>query len=138
MAEHMELGLALTLCGLGAGFLIPSFILAWIDIRKRRYCTATATAVVVNIVTKNSENGLSFHPVYEYVVGGTTYSNMGAYISHRVPEKGSVIEIKYNPDKPKQSYIVGYDTKVYRTLSVIFGIIGMIPILVCIGIAVFF
>ena len=98
----------------------------------------TTTAVVVNIVTKNSSEGLSFHPVYEYVVGGTTYSNMGAYISHRVPEKGSTIEIKYNPDKPKQSYIVGYDIKVYRILSILFGIIGMIPILVCIGIAVFF
>lgn len=106
VAEHMELGLALTLWGLGAGFLIPSFILVWIDTRKRRYCTATTTAVVVNIVTKNGENGLSFHPVYEYVVGGTTYSNMGAYISHRVPEKGTTIEIKYNPDKPNQSRIV--------------------------------
>ena len=40
----------------------------------------------------------------------------------------------YNPAKPKQSYIPGYDTKVYKILTIVFGIVGCIPILVCIGI----
>ena len=63
------------------------------------------------------------------------YTSEGAYLSGRVPEVGETIWIKYNPDKPKQSYIPGYDNKVYKILTIVFGLIGAVPILVCIGIA---
>lgn len=38
---------------------------------------------------------------------------------------------KYPYEIPTKSYIPGYDTKVYKLLSIIFSVIGMIPILVC-------
>ena len=88
----MEPGLAFTLCGLEICFLIPAFILGFINRSKR---------ILVHI----------YH-----------------ILSHR---RGAKIEIRYNPDNPKKSYIPGYDTKVYKLLSIIFSVIGMIPILVC-------
>lgn len=134
----MEIGLVLTLCGLGIAFWIPAFILGMISGNKMRKCTADATATVVRINVRNSgDNGLSYHPVYEYYAGGSYYTSEGAYISRRVPPVGAKIQIKYNPDKPKQSYILGYDNKVYKILTIVFGIVGAIPILVCIGILLF-
>lgn len=128
----MEPGLVFTLCGLGICFLIPAFILGCINRSKTTKCTATTVATVMDILTKSSGDSLSFHPFYRYEVNDVTYTNTGSYLSHHVPQKGSRIEIRYDPDNPKKSYIPGYDTKVYKLLSIIFGVTGMIPILVCI------
>ena len=87
-------------------------------------------------VHNSSDSGLQYHPVYEYYAAGEYYTSEGAYLSGRVPEVGETIWIKYNPDKPKQSYIPGYDNKVYKILTIVFGLIGAVPILVCIGIAI--
>ena len=134
----MEIGLVLTLCGLGIAFWIPAFILGVASGNKTRKCTADATATVVRInVRHSSDNGPTYHPIYEYYARGNYYTSEGAYISRRVPSVGSQIQIKYNPDKPKQSYIPGYDNKVYKILTIVFGIVGAVPILVCIGIALF-
>ena len=66
----MEIGLVLTLCGLGIAFWIPAFILGMISGNKMRKCTADATATVVRINVRNSgDNGLSYHPIYEYYAG---------------------------------------------------------------------
>ena len=80
---------------------------------------------------------MNFYPVYEYYVNGIQYTNEGASIQHHVPTVGTRIPVMYNPAKPKQSYIPGYDTKVYKILTIVFGIVGCIPILVCIGIFIF-
>lgn len=67
----MEIGLVLTLCGLGIAFWIPAFILGMISGNKMRKCTADATATVVRINVRNSgDNGLSYHPIYEYMPEG--------------------------------------------------------------------
>lgn len=127
----MEPGLAFTLCGLGICFLIPAFILGFINRSKTTRGTVTTVATVKDILAKNSGDSLSFYPLYEYEVNNVLYTNTGAYLSHHVPQKGAKIEIRYNPDNPKKSYIPGYDSKVYKLLSIIFSVIGMIPILVC-------
>lgn len=133
----MEVGLALTLCGIGIAFWIPAMVIGIIGGNKSRKCTADAVATVIRINTRNSsDNGLEFHPVYEYYAGGNVYTSEGAYWKNRVPSVGERIQIKYNPEKPKQSYIPGYDNKVFKILTIVFGIIGAVPILVCIGIAI--
>ena len=124
----MEPGLAFTLCGVGICFLIPAFILGFINRSKTTGCTVTTVATVKDILAKNSGDSLSFYPLYEYEVNNVLYTNTGAYLSHHVPQKGAKIEIRYNPDNPKKSYIPGYDTKVYKLLSIIFSVIGMIPV----------
>lgn len=134
----MELGLIFTLCGLGAGFLIPAFILTFIASYKGRRCTASADAVVIDIKVRHSskQQGFSFHPVYEYYVSGVRYTGVGAAISHNTPPINTVIPIMYDPCRPERSYISGRDNKVYKILSIIFAVIGLIPIMICICIAV--
>ena len=132
----MPLGLALTLCGLGAAFLIPALILLGLSARRKRRCTAPAQALVTELrVRSSADDGLSFHPVYEYFVDGVRYTGTGAYLSRRVPPVGSVITIRYDPDRPRRSYIPGYDDRVFHILGGIFACLGSIPILVCIFVA---
>ena len=133
----MSLELVLILCIMGCAFLLPAIIIGITSHKKLKNCTSSATATVVDIRVNYSDDTTSYHPVYKYQVGGTTYTSVGAYLSGHVPEKGSNILIMYNPDKPKQSYIVGYDTKVFKILTIVFGIVGMIPILICIGLAIY-
>ena len=134
----MELGLVLTLCGLGVAFWIPALIIAFISHGKKKTCTMNTIGLVIRINSRSSgDSGLNFYPVYEYYVNGIQYTNEGASIQHHVPTVGTRIPVMYNPAKPKQSYIPGYDNKVYKILTIVFGIIGCIPILVCIGIFIF-
>ena len=134
----MELGLALVLCGLGGAFWITAGILTGIDRRKKKKCTMDATGIVIRINTRNSgENGLEFHPVYEYYAAGDYHTGEGAYISGKVPEVGADVHVKYDPDRPDRSYIDGYDNKALKILSIVFWIIGSVPVLVCVGIAVY-
>lgn len=84
----MEPGLAFTLCGLGICFLIPAFILGFVNRSKTTRCTVTTVATVKDILAKNSGDSLSFYPLYEYEVNNVLYTNTGAYLSHHVPQKG--------------------------------------------------
>lgn len=132
----MELGLVFVLCGLGGAFWITAGILIWIYQRKKRKCTMNATGIVIRINTRSSgDNGLEFHPVYEYYAAGDYHTGEGAYISGKVPEVGADVPVKYDPEKPDRSYIDGYDNKAVKILSIVFGLIGAVPVLVCIGIA---
>lgn len=133
----MDLGLIFTLCGLGTAFLIPALILMIISTYKRRKCTASADAVVIDIKVRSSsvDHGLSFHPVYEYHVDGVRYTGVGAAISNNTPSINTVVPIMYDPCHPKRSYISGRDNKIYKILSMIFAVIGLIPIVICVCIA---
>ena len=90
----MEIGLVLTLCGIGIAFWIPGLLhLGMIPGNGMRKCTADATATVVRIDVRNSgDNGLSYHPIYEYYAGGSYYTSEGAYISRRVPPVGAKVQ----------------------------------------------
>ena len=134
----MELGLVLTLCGLGVSFLLPALILMIISISRKKKCTANAYALIIDIKANHSgDEGITFYPVYEYRVGGVIYTGTGASMSHHVPQINTYVSIMYNPNNPRQSYIQGYDNKVFRILSIVFTVIGVIPIIICIGIVLF-
>ena len=134
----MELGLALTLCGLSVSFLLPALILMIISINRKKKCTAGAYALIIDIKANHSgDDGITYYPVYEYRVDGVIYTGKGASMSHHVPQINTYVSIMYNPDNPKQSYIQGYDNKVFRILGIVFTVIGLIPIIICIGIALF-
>lgn len=129
----MELGLALTLCGLGTAFLIPAIMISAVSANKKRTCAERASAIVTDIKARySSDRGPTFHPVYEYTVDGVEYTAVGSALSGKTPAVNSSITIMYDPCKPKKSYIPGYDSKVYKILSAVFAIIGLIPIVVCV------
>lgn len=52
----MELGLILTLCGLGVSFLIPAFVMIIISKKRKKSCTAMTTAVVTEIKTRSTSD----------------------------------------------------------------------------------
>ena len=63
----MELGLVLTLCGLGAAFWLPAIIIGLISHGKKKNCTMNTVGLVIRINSKSSGDGsLSFYPVYEF------------------------------------------------------------------------
>ena len=94
----MEIGLVLTLCGLGIAFWIPAFILGMISGNKMRKCTADATATVVRINVRNSgDNGLSYHPVYEYYAGGSYYTSD---VCRQLVQKSRLSIIRTNQSSP--------------------------------------
>lgn len=100
----MELGLVLTLCGLGAAFWLPAIIIGLISHGKKKNCTMNTVGLVIRINSKSSGDGsLSFYPVYEYYANGMKYTNEGASIKHCVPQVGTKVPVMYNPAKPKQS-----------------------------------
>lgn len=133
----MPLGLALVLCGLGAAFLLPGLIIGMISARRSRCCTAPVSGLVTDIRSRSTSHGYSFYPVYEYFVDGVRYTKMGTYLSNHVPKVGSTVCVLYDPQNPKRSYIQGYDDKTLRILCTVFSIIGCIPLLICICIALF-
>lgn len=45
----MELGLVLTLCGLGVAFWIPALIIAFISHGKKKNCTMNTIGLVIRI-----------------------------------------------------------------------------------------
>ena len=72
----MELGLVLTLCGLGAAFWLPAIIIGLISHGKKKNCTMNTVGLVIRINSKSSGDGsLSFYPVYEYYANGMKYTN---------------------------------------------------------------
>ena len=96
----MELGLVLTLCGLGAAFWLPAIIIGLISHGKKKNCTMNTVGLVIRINSKSSGDGsLSFYPVYEYYANGMKYTNEGASIKHCVPQVGVKVPVMYNPAK---------------------------------------
>ena len=75
----MPIGLAVTLCALGVGFLPPAVIF---QILKRRYeknCTENVTAVVMGVHVWSSGDISTMHPEHEYFVDGEQYTNASNY-----------------------------------------------------------
>ena len=50
----MELGLVLTLCGLGVAFWIPALIIAFISHGKKKNCTMNTIGLVIRINSRSS------------------------------------------------------------------------------------
>ena len=53
----MELGLVLTLCGLGAAFWLPAIIIGLISHGKKKNCTMNTVGLVIRINSKSSGDG---------------------------------------------------------------------------------
>ena len=90
-------------------------------------CTAETTATVIELEkhtsTKSKKHGktVTYAPIYEYVVDGTKYTNVGEVAANPAKEKvGDKITIHYDPDSPGKCYYSD-TTKLYR---IIYGAVG--------------
>ena len=109
--------------------------------RKEENCTSQTYGKVVDLVRRESHDSdggysSSWHPVFEYRIGGMTFvkeSNFGS--SQAKFAIGQDVEIYYNPDNYNEFYVPG--EKLPRLIGTIFTIVGVVAILVAVLSAVF-
>ena len=95
-------------------------LLGFLSIRKgsqkKNRCTASASAVIVEVQTEKDEAGsenthkkFTYTPIYEFVVNGNTIRKNGGIYSHNKRDfnVGDTATVKYNPDKPEEFLVNG-------------------------------
>lgn len=84
--------------------------------QKKHRCTATASAMIVEVQTEKDEAGsenthkkFTYTPIYEFVVNGNVIQKDGGIYSHNKREfnVGDTATVKYNPDKPEEFLVNG-------------------------------
>lgn len=95
-------------------------LLGFLSIRKgsqkKNRCTASASAVIVEVQAEKDEAGsenthkkYTYTPIYEFVVNGNTIRKNGGIYSHNKKDfnVGDTVAVKYNPDKPEEFLVNG-------------------------------
>ena len=112
-------------------------LLGFLSIRKgsqkKNRCTASASAVIVEVQTEKDEAGsenthqkFTYTPIYEFVVNGNTIRKNGGIYSHNKRDfnVGDTATVKYNPDKPDEFLVNGKSGgKVLGIALLLFGLV---------------
>ena len=112
-------------------------LLGFLSIRKgsqkKNRCTASASAVIVEVQAEKDEAGsenthkkFTYTPIYEFVVNGNTIRKNGGVYSHNKKQfkVGDTATVKYNPNKPDEFLINGKSSgKSFGIALVMFGLI---------------
>ena len=112
-------------------------LLGFLSIRKgsqkKNRCTASASAVIVEVQTEKDEAGsenthkkFTYTPIYEFVVNGNTIRKNGGIYSHNKREfrVGDTATVKYNPDKPEEFLVNGKSGgKSFGIALLLFGLV---------------
>ena len=104
--------------------------------RKEENCTSRTWGTVVDLVRRESRDSdgtysASWHPVFEYHIGGMTFikeSNFGS--SQAKFAIGQNVEIYYNPGDYNEFYVPG--EKLPKLIGTIFTAVGVAAILVAV------
>ena len=112
-------------------------LLGFLSIRKgsqkKNRCTASASAVIVEVQTEKDEAGsenthkkFTYTPIYEFVVNGNTIRKNGGIYSHNKRDfnVGDTATVKYNPDKPDEFLVNGKSGgKSFGIALLLFGLV---------------
>ena len=112
-------------------------LLGFLSIRKgsqkKNRCTASASAVIVEVQAEKDEAGsenthkkFTYTPIYEFVVNGNTIRKNGGVYSHNKREfnVGDTATVKYNPDKPEEFLVNGKSGgKSFGIALLLFGLV---------------
>ena len=112
-------------------------LLGFLSIRKgsqkKNRCTASASAVIVEVQAEKDEAGsenthkkFTYAPIYEFVVNGNTIRKNGGIYSHNKRDfnVGDTATVKYNPDKPDEFRVNGKSGgKVFGIALLLFGLV---------------
>ena len=101
--------------------------------QKKNRCTASASAVIVEVQTEKDEAGsenthkkFTYTPIYEFVVNGNTIRKNGGIYSHNKRDfnVGDTATVKYNPDKPDEFLVNGKSGgKSFGIALLLFGLV---------------
>ena len=112
-------------------------LLGFLSIRKgsqkKNRCTASASAVIVEVQAEKDEAGsenthkkFTYTPIYEFVVNGNTIRKNGGIYSHNKRDfnVGDTMAVKYNPDKPEEFLLNGKSGgKSFGIALLLFGLV---------------
>ena len=112
-------------------------LLGFLSIRKgsqkKNRCTASASAVIVEVQAEKDEAGsenthkkYTYTPIYEFVVNGNTIRKNGGIYSHNKKDfnVGDTVAVKYNPDKPEEFLVNGKSGgKSFGIALMLFGLV---------------
>lgn len=126
---------------IGGFFLFMGVIFSLVPIlmnksrkKKALKCDRETTATVVEYVYYRSDTGHTYAPVYSYWANGKEYRKTSSYSSSMQKfSVGDQVVLRYNSENPDMIFVAG-EQYIIKFLSVIFGIISAIMIIV--GIAV--
>lgn len=96
---------------------------------KWKNCTAETEGVVVDFKSKLSKSNSDkiLFPIVEYYVNGKGYRITSASGTNRQKLKvGDAVTIRYNPDRPKQLLIEGYNKKTNVYVCMAITIMGVV------------
>ena len=101
--------------------------------QKKKRCTASALAVIVEIEKDDDEAGregtrkkYTYTPIYEFTVNGNTIRKSGGIYSHNKHDfnVGDTSTVRYNPDKPEEFLVSGKSGgKIFGVALVLFGLV---------------
>lgn len=100
----------------GAVICCIGFIILTQGARKKKRCTASASASIVEIekgVEEADKAGarkkITYTPIYEFTVNGNVIRKSGGVYSHNKNEfkVGDTSPVTYNPDKPEEFLVNG-------------------------------
>ena len=112
-------------------------LLGFLSIRKgsqkKNRCTASASAVIVEVQAEKDEAGsenthkkYTYTPIYEFTVNGNTIRKSGGIYSHNKKEYhvGDTSTVMYNPDKPEEFLVNGKSSgKGFGIALLLFGLV---------------
>lgn len=97
------------------------------DIKNENYIQTTGVFVKAYESANTSNEGTTmYHLVYEYNVDEKQYTYTTSYSTSVIPEEGSVIKIKYDPENPYNAYSNSFN--VFQIIGVFFIFIPLIMI----------
>ena len=91
-------------------FLAAGGYLLVTDLKKRKKCSVSSTATLVEVKSSVRKGRRNYRPVYEFIASGRHIRGDGDVLSSRSRKKfqiGDSVEILYNPDNPEEFRVQG-------------------------------
>ena len=121
---------------LGVIFALVPIIMAKSRKKKASKCDRMTTATIVEYMCYHGDTTDTYAPVYSYFVDGTEYrktsNNSSSIIKSEIGDK---VALQYNSENPNMIY-VEEEQHIEKFISIIFGIISAIMIIVSIAVGV--
>lgn len=128
--QHLTMLLAIGIlqCVLGS-FLMVS------ELRVMKACSEITSGVIIDIEVKKDVDSTLKSPVVQYTAGGVSYSVKSSLAQSHIDFRiGDTVTLFYDPDKPEQMKIDGYDELFMLIFGGIFAVAGSLIVFISISI----
>lgn len=120
---------------IGIVFLSVAIVLSHIRRRKIKLCLEKTMAKLTEYSIQRTRSASGhystfYHPVYAYYVKGVKYYEMSSYGLRRMKQDvGRDVLLYYNSENPNM-FFVEEDLRISKILSIIFGLLGLVFLII--------